>query len=75
MITARAGAFRRAVRLDEVEDNEFNLNVPRYVDTFVPESRLEVKDALKALRTAEQAAKQADEELSILLSKVGYAPH
>ena len=27
----------RVVELDEIEENEFNLNIPRYVDTFEPE--------------------------------------
>ena len=35
----------RVVGLDEIEENEFNLNIPRYVDTFEPEPRVEVKDA------------------------------
>ena len=57
----------RVVGLDEIEENEFNLNIPRYVDTFEPEPRVEVKDALKALREAEAAAKQAEDELTRLL--------
>lgn len=63
----------RVVGLDEIEENEFNLNVPRYVDTFEPEPRVEVKDALKALRDAEAAAKSVEIELERLLSEVGYA--
>jgi type I restriction enzyme M protein len=63
----------RVVGLDEIEENEFNLNVPRYVDTFEPEPRVEVKDALKALREAEAAAKSVVIELERLLSEVGYA--
>ena len=51
----------RVVGLDEIEENEFNLNIPRYVDTFEPEPRVEVKDALKALREAEAAAKAAED--------------
>jgi type I restriction enzyme M protein len=62
----------RVVGLDEIEENEFNLNIPRYVDTFEPEPRVEVKDALKALREAEKAAKAAERELSRLLSEAGY---
>lgn len=65
----------RVVGLDEIEENEFNLNVPRYVDTFEPEPRVEVEDALKALRDAEQAAQLADASLSDMLIKAGYAPH
>lgn len=63
----------RVVGLDEIEENEFNLNIPRYVDTFEPEPRVEVKDALKALREAEAAAKEAETELKRLLAEVGYA--
>jgi len=63
----------RVVGLAEIEENEFNLNIPRYVDTFEPELRVEVKDALKALGEAQAAAKSAEAELSRLLRKVGYA--
>jgi type I restriction enzyme M protein len=63
----------RVVGLDEIEENEFNLNIPRYVDIFEPEPRVEVKDALKALREAEAAAKSVEIELERLLSEVGYA--
>jgi type I restriction enzyme M protein len=62
----------RVVGLDEIEENEFNLNIPRYVDTFEPEPRVEVKDALKALREAEQVAATAERELRNLLDEVGY---
>ena len=63
----------RVVGLDEIEENEFNLNIPRYVDTFEPEPRVKVKDALKALREAEAAAKAAETDLSRLLRSAGYA--
>jgi hypothetical protein len=43
------------------------------VDTFEPEPRVEVKDAVKALREAEEAAKAAKIELSRLLREVGFA--
>lgn len=65
----------RVVGLDEIDENEFNLNIPRYVDTFEPEPRVEVTDALKALREAEAEANRADNALSDLLAKVGYATH
>ncbi len=61
------------VGLDEIEENEFNLNIPRYVDTFEPEPRVEVKDALKALGDAETAVRLADSEMTSLLNSIGYA--
>lgn len=63
----------RVVGIDEIEENEFNLNIPRYVDTFEPEPRVEVKDALKALRTAENAVASAEVRLGELLKVIGYA--
>jgi type I restriction enzyme M protein len=40
----------------EVEENEFNLNLPRYVDTFELEEEIELGAALKELASAEEAA-------------------
>ena len=62
----------RVVDLEEIEENEFNLNVPRYVDTFEPEPRIEVKQALRALRDAEAGSKRAEVALLGLLRDVGY---
>jgi type I restriction enzyme M protein len=63
----------RVVDFDEITENEFNLNIPRYVDTFDPEPKVEVEDALKALRGAEAAVKAADRELTELLQEFGYS--
>lgn len=62
----------RVVNLSEIKENEFNLNIPRYVDTFEPEPRVEVKDALKALRDAEGEVKRAEINLAAMLRTVGY---
>ena len=63
----------RVVGIDEIEENEFNLNIPRYVDTFEPEQRVEVADALTALSAAEKSFRDAEMELVSLLKKAGYA--
>ena len=43
------------------------------MDTFDPEPRIEVPDALKALRSAEGARGRAEEALMKMLKGVGYA--
>ena len=65
----------RVVGLDEIEENEFNLNIPRYVDTFEPELRVDVRDALKAMRVAQEAAQVAATSLATMLRELGYAAH
>lgn len=62
----------RVVDINEVKENEFNLNIPRYVDTFEPEARLEVQDALTTLNDASAAWTKAKRELFQLLRSVGY---
>lgn len=63
----------RVVRVDEIEENEFNLNIPRYVDTFEPEPRVKVRDALKAMRVAKTAMASAEDRLGELMKAIGYA--
>lgn len=62
----------RVVGLDEIGENEFNLNIPRFVDTFEPEPRVEVSDALKTLDEAELLVQQSVVELRNLMVKIGY---
>jgi type I restriction enzyme M protein len=61
----------RVVGLEELRENEFNLNIPRYVDTFEPEPQLEVKDALASLREVEAVARDAEKELARLITVFG----
>ena len=62
----------RVVGIDEIEDNEFNLNIPRYVDTFEPEPRVGVKDALEQLQVSEKSLHDAEVQLHNLLKAAGY---
>ena len=63
----------RVVGFDEIEENEFNLNIPRYVDTFEPEPRIEMSEALAALQEAYDKVDQAKKKLEALLRAVDYA--
>jgi type I restriction enzyme M protein len=56
--------------MEELEENEFNLNIPRYVDTFEPEEEIDLKQAItefKATLNQETALdKTIDELLKVL---------
>lgn len=62
----------RVVGVDEIAENEFNLNVSRYVDTFEPEPRLAVKDALRRIRQTNSEFIDAESHLLALLRSAGY---
>jgi type I restriction enzyme M protein len=59
----------------EIEANEFNLNVPRYVDTFEPEERIEIADALKDFNDSSRAFLLKRRELRRLLRLNGGTKH
>ncbi len=52
----------------ETEENEFNLNLPRYVDTFEPETVVPLDMALLNLRDAANAAIEAQSALQKFLT-------
>jgi len=62
----------RVVDVKEIEENEHNLNIPRYVDTFEPEEPIDVNNALSELTAAEQGRDEAMRDLRGMLREVGY---
>ena len=58
------------VDIDDIEENEFNLNIPRYVDTFEPEEQIDLKTAIMDYQKAISAENQVEKELNELLNKL-----
>jgi type I restriction enzyme M protein len=53
----------------EIEENEFNLNLPRYVDTFEPEEEIKLVTALEALTSSEHITAATLNKLNALLKQ------
>ena len=62
--------YHAIVDLAEIEENEFNLNIPRYVDTFEPEEEIKLADAAGELKAARDAEAKLELQLVTLLGKV-----
>lgn len=58
------------VDMDEIEENEFNLNIPRYVDTFEPEEQIDLKEAIADFQKAMQTESETEKELGELLKSI-----
>ena len=65
--------FAHVADLDEIQANDFNLNISRYVDTTEPVSVMSVEDALARLREAERKREEAVARMDELLAELGYA--
>lgn len=55
--------YAHVASLDEIKENEFNLNIPRYVDTFEEEEPIDLEEVIKQL-------KKDDEEIAELQAKI-----
>ena len=64
--------FAHVADLAEIEANDFNLNISRYVDTSEPIEVPSVEDALAQLREAERRRDEAVEKMDKLLAELGY---
>lgn len=54
----------------EVEKNDYNLNIPRYVDSFVPEPIPDVEEILKNLKEIDEEEQRLKTELYAMLSEL-----
>jgi type I restriction enzyme M protein len=70
---AELAKHARVVDFAEMEENEFNLNIPRYVDTFEPEEPIDVDVALAELDKAEKERQEAMCGLRALLVQAGHS--
>lgn len=64
--------FSHVVTAEEIEANEFSLNITRYVDTTPTPERVDLKKALKELKELEQQRNAAEAEMHRLLGELGY---
>lgn len=54
-----------------IEKNDYNLNIPRYVDTFEAEQEIDIKAVLKNIRNLKIEAAKLDEEIEGYLKELG----
>ena len=67
-----ADRFSRVVSLDEIKENDYNLNISRYVDTTIPEEKIDIKEALIKLRQIERERDEAEKKMNEYLKELGY---
>ena len=62
--------YCRVADMKEIKRNDFNLNIPRYVDTTDPEEPIDVKNVLKELEILEEELKNSSNNLKDKLKEV-----
>ena len=64
--------YARVVPLVEIEKNDWNLNISRYVDTSEEEERIDVAEAVRRLRERERERAAAEATMNRYLAELGY---
>jgi type I restriction enzyme M protein len=64
----------KVVSLAEIEANDWNLDIPRYVEPIIEEETITVAEALDNLQTALAEAYAAEDHLKQLLTNAGLMP-
>ncbi len=57
--------------LQEVAENDYNLNIPRYVDTFEEEEPIDIKAVMAEIKELEAKRAELDKEIEVYLKELG----
>ncbi len=66
--------YSRRVSLDEIEENNYNLNISRYVSTFVEEEPVDIHAVMAEIKNLEAKRAELDKEIEIYLKELGLVP-
>lgn len=58
--------------LDEIRENDFNLNVPRYVDISEPEDEVNIQETITELKKLDNQRTELEAQLSSNLRELGF---
>ena len=56
--------------LEEIKDNDYNLNIPRYVDTFEEEEPIDLDDVNRQLAEVDEEIARLEKELEAMLAEL-----
>ena len=56
--------FSHRASLEEIKENDFNLNIPRYVDTFEEEEPVDIAEVAKEIKELNKKEQEIDEKIA-----------
>ncbi len=64
--------YAHAATFKEIEENEFNLNIPRYVDTFEPEPEIDINAVQDEIEAIEVELAETRKKMNGYLKELGF---
>lgn len=63
--------YSHLATLQEVAENDYNLNIPRYVDTFEAEEEIDIQVVMQEIKYLEAKRAQLDKEIDVYFKELG----
>ena len=63
--------YMRIIDMDEIKENDYNLNIARYIDTSEEEVEIDLTATLLEIKQIEQKEKEIDDKLAGFLAELG----
>ena len=63
--------YSHCATLKEIEENDYNLNIPRYVDTFEEEEEIDIKAVMAEIKELESKRAELDAQIEAYLKELG----
>ena len=63
--------FCHVALMEEIEENGYNMNIPRYVDTFEPEPEIDLNEVAAEIRKLQAEIKDIDAQLKPYFDELG----
>lgn len=63
--------YSHLATLKEVEENDYNLNIPRYVDTFEAEEEVDIQAVMQEIKSLEAKRAELDKEIEVYFKELG----
>ncbi len=66
--------YSAVASLEVIKANDYNLNIPRYVDTFEAEDAIDLNSIAEQLKALDQQSQQTDATIAAFCQELGIAP-
>lgn len=63
--------FSHVAEIEEIEENDYNLNIPRYVDTFEEEEEIDIEEVQRKIIDLEEDKMKIKKELNEFFKELG----
>lgn len=63
--------YSHCATLQEIAENDYNLNIPRYVDTFEEEKPIDIHAVMAEIKELEAKRADLDKQIEVYLKELG----